>query len=563
MDVDKPTITRHAFNKQSLEALFQDEYVARLFPVVYIIFDEKKMQAYIGETTNVPIRLATHLKHPKKNKLKKVYVISCEQFNKSAVLDIEANLIQCLPALEFKLFNGNGGIIHHNYYQKQIYLEQFSQIWQQLSFDKVQPKTLSDIKNSDLFKYSPYKALNYDQYTSAIEILNILVSGKKKSLFVDGIAGTGKTILAIYLIKLLSDIHRYDIDDFNAFDENLRDLLVELKNKYPKDKYPNGLQIALVVPMTSLRSTLKKVFRSIQGLTGAMVISPYDVVKKPYDLLLVDESHRLCRRTAIINYDAYDKVNKKLGIDGTQLDWIMQSSSQQLFFYDAAQSIKPADVRKVDFDALRAQLSSTEVKLVSQLRCRGGKDYIVFVDKLLNNKLPANTQVFSNKDYELILFDSIQTLITQLQRRENEYGLCRTTAGYAWEWVSSNQPDTPDAIIEGVKFTWNRDTNDWIHSTTDLQELGCIHTTQGYDLNYVGIIFGRDIRYDKINQRITTHKNNYFDTKGKSGIQDPQELHDYIINIYKTLMYRGISGTYVYACDPDLREYFAKVMVKM
>lgn len=87
--------------------------------------------------------------------------------------------------------------------------------------------------------------------------------------------------------------------------------------------------------------------------------------------------------------------------------------------------------------------------------------------------------------------------------------------------------------------------------------MGCIHTTQGYDLNYAGIIFGLDIIYNNSTSRIEVVKENYYDRNGKAGIGE-ELLHDYIINIYKTIMYRGIKGTYIYCCNDELREYFSK-----
>lgn len=94
-----------------------------------------------------------------------------------------------------------------------------------------------------------------------------------------------------------------------------------------------------------------------------------------------------------------------------------------------------------------------------------------------------------------------------------------------------------------------------------MKEIGCIHTTQRYDLNYAGIIIGNEIKYNPkkgINGKIEIDKKQYFDSKGKSGVQDMEVLKEYIINIYKSLMYRGIKGTYIYICNEDLREYFQK-----
>lgn len=98
---------------------------------------------------------------------------------------------------------------------------------------------------------------------------------------------------------------------------------------------------------------------------------------------------------------------------------------------------------------------------------------------------------------------------------------------------------------------------DWINSKSAPDEIGCIHTTQGYDLNYAGIIFGREIDYDKKKNEIVILENYYFDQVGKM-TATPLELKQYIINIYRTVMQRAIKGVYVYAYHPGLKEYFSR-----
>jgi len=323
-----------------------------------------------------------------------------------------------------------------------------------------------------------------------------------------------------------------------------------------------------------LRSTLKQVFKSVHGLSSSMVIGPTDVVKDEYDFLIVDEAHRLTRRKSIMGYGAFDNVNKKLGLyhteridgkdvqsaekNGTQLDWIMKSSKFQLFFYDSEQSIKPADVRKRSFDKIKDRSDATQITLVSQMRSKGENDYISFVDSLLNGKLNKDNTQFNNPNYELAMFDNMSYMMKRLQEMENEFGLCRSMSGYSWPWVSKKDANTPDAIIDGVNMFWNRESINWINSTTEVTEMGCIHTVQGYDLNYSAIIFGEEITYDKSSKKIKVIKSKYYDTKGKQALENEDELLKYIIKIYKTMMYRGIRGTYIYVCDKDLREYFEK-----
>ncbi len=545
-----------------------DVFAREAYPIVYILYDTDTMMAYVGESTSAINRMNSHLSHFEKQKLKWVYIISGDSFNKSAALDIESNLIQYMTAAgDFKLLNGNGGISNHNYYQKSEYFKVFKEVWSKLSFDNIRMKDLLELENSDVYKYSPYKSLSADQYNSIIEIFKSYSSGHINKIFVDGSAGTGKTILAIYLIKLLTTLSEYELHDLDIEDE---DLLYEL-GKF-KEKYPNKLSIGFVIPMTSLRSTLKKVFKSVHGLSSNMVIGPTDVVKKNYDILIVDEAHRLTRRKSIMGYESFDNVNKKLGLyhtekiagkdvqsaekNGTQLDWIVKSSKFQLFFYDAEQSIKPADVRKEDFDEFKSKSDVSKIKLVSQMRSKGDNDYISFVNDLLNGNLNGTPVHFSNPNYELAIFDDMSLMMARLKKMEDKYGLSRSMSGYSWPWISRNDSTKPDAIIDGVEMFWNRESIDWINSTTDVTEMGCIHTVQGYDLNYAAIIFGEEVTYDKVTGKIKVIKNNYHDAKGKQAIENEEELLEYIIKIYKTMMYRGIRGTYIYACDENLREYF-------
>ena len=158
-------------------------------------------------------------------------------------------------------------------------------------------------------------------------------------------------------------------------------------------------------------------------------------------------------------------------------------------------------------------------------------------------------------------------MFNELSKKEEDHHLCRLVSGYSWVWQSDpkKKNPTPDAIdieIEGLQFQWNQTDKDWINNPKDinnpLQEIGCIHTVQGYDLNYAGIIFGKEISYDKELNKIIINENNYYDSAGRQGIKDPEELANFIKNIYETIMLRGIKGTYIYACDENLREYFKK-----
>ena len=551
---------QYDFNKGSLHKIEQNAWVKNQWPLVYFIQNDSIKIAYVGESTNALSRIKNHLANPERCKLDKISIIGSDKFNKSATLDIESYLIQYITAEgTFQLQNGNYGLINHNYYQQDLYKNLFNEVWNKLIEKKVVTKSLTEIENSELFKYSPYKSLNEDQYNSILEILKGLTTKNVNRIFINGSAGTGKTILATYLMKLLnSDVENSPLEDFN--DDELREInyIKEFKKKYPKAK------IGLVVAMTSLRESLENVFRKIPSLKSSMVINPSETfnVKEKYDLLIVDEAHRLRQYKNISWMGAFKKNNQKLGLDekGTELDWIIANSKNQIFFYDSAQSVKPSDIEAHKFSKLLHEENTLSLNLTSQMRVKGGVNYIQFVSDLLHVKM-IETKKYHDKKYDLLVFDNFCDLHRVLIEKENEFGLCRMIAGYAWPWVSNPKIDPKPSLditdieLDGLKFKWNSTDKDWINSPNAFNEIGCIHTTQGYDLNYTAVIFGREINYNAKTNCIEIDPKMYFDINGKKGISDPETLKAYIVNIYKTIMYRGIRGTFIYACNEELRDY--------
>ncbi len=520
------------------------------WPIVYIINNDK--EAYVGETTNASMRIAQHLGNVIRRELRQVWIITDEEFNKSATLDMESWLIKYMSADgKYVLQNSNAGLMSHNYYKKDHYERKFKTLWEKLVKEKLAKKSLKEINNSDLFKYSPYKSLTADQYETTVKILRDITNENQSTTIVSGGAGTGKTVLATYLMKLLKTKNFDDIEIDDSMSPELDQLIDNLK-LINREK----ISIALVVPMTSLRQTLKKVFKNVEGLSSDMVIGPADVTKREYDILMVDEAHRLRRRKNITNYKSFDFANKRLGLDssGTELDWILRQSKHQILFYDKGQSIKPSDVRSHMFEKLT---NVTFHELQSQLRVRGGTDYIDYINRLFECKLEKHDRI-NFKEYDFKLYTDIKKLIRDIRYREEEFGLSRTTAGYAWKWKTKDGRDLHDIEINGVKLKWNSTNQDWVNSDDAINEVGCIHTTQGYDLNYAGVILGPEISYNEKTNQITVDRNQYCDKKGSINVKTGEELTIYIKNIYRTLMARGILGTYVYVCDEKLKKYFMK-----
>ncbi len=510
-------IATFSFNATGVEKIRNYKYGSD-WPVVYLIENGKEL--YVGETIRAYGRTKQHLENEARKHLKMIHVISDDEFNKSATLDTESSLIEYLVADgKYILQNGNGGLQNHDYFDRERYRGKFELLWKKLQDLNIASKDLLQIRNSDIFKYSPYKTLTDDQYLIASKLLEQFKENKIQTYIIHGGPGTGKTILATFLIKQLIEAGKKDV--------------------------------ALVIAMVSLRKTLKKVFRDIPGLSPNMVIGPNEVVNQKYDILIVDETHRLHQRRNIPNYGTFDKTNRALGLgnEGTELDWVLKSANQVVLFYDEKQSVRPSDIsiNKV----LESKPISFELK--TQMRVKGGEKYLEFIDKLLENdgNIKAN---FS--DYDFKICDDLAEMVSDIKKQDKIHSLSRLVAGYAWKWISRTNNGMPDIVIGDVKLFWNSKIHDWVNSSNAINEVGCIHTIQGYDLNYAGVIIGPEMLYDPITKKIIVDKSKYLDSNGHNGVNDPEELKRYIVNIYKTLLTRGILGTYIYIVDENLRNYF-------
>lgn len=329
-----------------------------------------------------------------------------------------------------------------------------------------------------------------------------------------------------------------------------------------------GRRIGFVIPQQSLRASVKAVFKQVPGLDPELVMTPFQVgaSSERFDLLIVDEAHRLNQRSAQAMgtlTKQFGEINMRLfgeeGANASQLDWITHQSDHQIFLVDAEQTVRPSDLPREVLGELkdRARTASRWYPLTTQMRVSAGSDYVGYVKRLLRGEAPPRPDFGG---YDLRFFVDFDEMYEATQQREREVGLSRLVAGYAWPWRSRKDSTAYDIELGSHGLRWNSTQTDWINSSNSINEVGSIHTVQGYDLNYAGVIIGGDLEFDEATGTTRFVRERYFDTRGRAnnnfiGRQyTDDDLLKYIRNIYAVLMTRGILGTFVYVEDPALRE---------
>ena len=321
--------------------------------------------------------------------------------------------------------------------------------------------------------------------------------------------------------------------------------------------------------MTEFKNTVKSVFKNIPSLKNIEVIKPIDLTKKKggYDVVIVDEAHHLATYGKSTSHLSFKQGDDRLGftdyVNTTQLDWVMkQSNIATILFYDRKQSTSGADVPEADFIKLQSQPLTKWYSISHQIRLKAGEGYITYWSKLLHNETEEDAPDFSSTGYDFKIYDDCALMLEDIKEKDKECdGLCRVLSGYGFPFTKSmrdkkgvNAKQDYDFMIDGKKYSWNGINENYATDKKSVGLIGSVFTSQGYDLNYAGVIFSNDIRFNKETNKIEAVPSNYYDKHGKVGTDINKTIED-ILNSYLVLLTRGMKGTYVYACDPGLREY--------
>ena len=358
--------------------------------------------------------------------------------------------------------------------------------------------------------------------------------GKKRCLIVRGGPGTGKTVLAINLLATLTN----------------DDMVVQYctKNAAPRNVFETKLTGSFT------RGRIHNLFKG----SGSYIES----ANNELDVILVDEAHRLNEKSGMFRNQGENQIKE-----------IINAAKMTVFFIDESQRIDIHDIGSIaeieKFLALYG-ISGNEVcelELESQFRCNGSDGYLAWLDNLLEIRETANFDGFE-LNYDIQVFDNPEEMrkeIVELNKLNNK---ARMLAGYCYNWITKNSPNGDEYDIEfpqyDFKMKWNlNNTSTWAIDADSVNEVGCIHTSQGLEFDYVGVIIGKDLRYEN-GKIVTDFKERASTDRSLRGIgamykREPEKalkIADEIIkNTYRTLMTRGTKGCYIYCEDKALAEH--------
>ena len=280
-----------------------------------------------------------------------------------------------------------------------------------------------------------------------------------------------------------------------------------------------------------------------------------DAKPNEFDMLLVDEAHRLSRKGGQYSHS----VN--------QVKETINAAKVTVFFIDEAQRVSLEDIGSIQeitlwAERLQAKVSTFEMK--AQFRCAGSDEYLMWLDDLLQIR-PSNFKLLGKENYDFRVMDNPREMMSEI-RKNNRRNKSRMVAGYCWEWVSRKDTTKKDIVFPEYKFAyqWNLLSDQtWSITPGSVNQIGCIHTCQGLEFDYVGVIIGPDIIYrdGKILVDPSKRAKDDFTIHGykKMMNSDPEGtkeiVRQIIKNTYRTLMSRGMKGCFVYVMDEELRNY--------
>lgn len=323
----------------------------------------------------------------------------------------------------------------------------------------------------------------------------------------------------------------------------------------------HGQNVKFVAPNQAFRQVMLEYLVKEQPRSRARIKSLFDGSSKfwnvplnAFDVLVVDEAHRLKKAGAYM----YRGEN--------QVADVIRAARVTILFVDDGQQIRPDDcgsAAEIRQFAKHFNAELIEMELTAQFRCSGAEGYINWLDDVLQIRHTANFDGWDRESFAFEIMDSPNDVLARIREKQAQDFKARMLAGYAWDWTDERvnpKGEVKDVAISEHDFAmpWNQRTNSslWAVMPEGVEQVGCIHTSQGLEFDYVGVIIGKDLRFDPVTGEVYADAASYKDRTGMKGISGNREkLTQYIRNIYKTLLSRGMNGCYVYVSDDGLRAY--------
>lgn len=407
---------------------------------------------------------------------------------------------------------------------------------------------------SDAIKGNPFFSYDEAQATSVAQIVETTVDsalyGGKRTIIIKGGAGTGKSVVAINALGQVIN---------NKEAGHRLNAVYVTSNAAPRNLYTEEL-----VADDYKKTVISALFRYPTVFCH--------VGEDEFDCALIDEAHRI--------FDFKGGVGIKKGTH--VLDDIIRSSRVAVFFIDDDQAVTTTDFATIERirDAARRMhskvIEGTDLELKTQFRVTGGEQYISFVKSFLGYNDDITSYIPDKYDFKV--FDTAQEMHQAIIAKDNLYnrnhtvsGKCRVVAGYTYEWESKGQyrdgADFDIVLDSGnYKAKWNLRCKEvgekysWLNDPDSVNEVGCIHTCQGLDMNYCGVIIGKDLQFH--DGKIVYCQSRIAKSDKNSGIRkaDPETAARLIRNTYHVLLTRGMLGTYVYCEDERLRNHLKEML---
>lgn len=362
---------------------------------------------------------------------------------------------------------------------------------------------------------------------------DVIKNNRKSTIVVKGGPGTGKSVLAINLLATLTNE-----DQFCQYVS---------KNSAPR-----------IVYLEKLKGKIKK--SSVDNMFRGSGVY-FDIDKNMIDTLLVDEAHRLNEKSGMFKNKGENQIKE-----------IINAAKCSVFFIDESQRVTLSDIGSVGEIEKWADYYNADsyfLELSSQFRCNGSNGYLAWLDNVLDIRETANYDL-KDIDYDIRICKSpteMKNLIIEKNKKNNN---SRILAGYCWNWIKDgkNNTNVHDIVIGDFEMSWNLEKSIFAIDDTSIDEVGCIHTSQGLEFDYVGVIIGNDMRYEdeKIVTDFTQRASTDQSLKGikKMAKEDyhkaKQRADEIIKNTYRTLMTRGMKGCYIYCVDENLSNYLEECL---